>query len=126
MNWLGGLLVVLVQVSVEALISVSGKVYYSSKTKKIFLTRCLQNLFEHRHHHLQANATGQTGRRWFRNSGDFLEKIPGNQCDDNDENADNDDGDGGEDNETIEYDYKLFYELYDFDVNIWPQQRHEK
>ena len=27
------------QVSVEALISVSGKVYYSSKTKKIFLTR---------------------------------------------------------------------------------------
>ena len=29
----------MVQVSVEALISVSGKVYYSSKTKKIFLTR---------------------------------------------------------------------------------------
>ena len=40
-HWLLGLpgLLKMVQVSVEALISVSGKVYYSSKTKKIFLTR---------------------------------------------------------------------------------------
>ena len=40
LNCSDGFLIDLVQVSVEALISVSGKVYYSSKTKKIFLTRC--------------------------------------------------------------------------------------
>ena len=38
------LLMEMVQVSVESLISVSGKVYYSSKTKKIFLTRSLLSI----------------------------------------------------------------------------------
>ena len=45
---------------------------------------------------MQANATGQTGRRWFRDSGGRLEKIPGNHCDDDDDDND-EDYNGGDD-----------------------------
>ena len=93
------------QVSVEALISVSGKVYYSSKTKKIFLTRFLKKSNKTKDCHqnfliriskkpkakrkcfwtswwfddflFQTNATRSAGRRRFGNAGDCLEKITG-------------------------------------------------